>query len=167
MAQRTGLSKRKQNRLILIATAGAVLAAAVALTAFALNDEIVFFKTPTDIATEGLEPGVRVRIGGLVKEGTVVRGTEQNLFTVTDLEAEIAVVSPVSVTVPALFREGQGVVLEGERSTDGSFVATRILAKHDENYVPVEVTEALKGKGQWKGAEQALETLDETGSYGE
>lgn len=165
MAQTTGMSKRKKNRLILIATAGAVLTAAVALTAFALNDEIVFFKTPTDIATEGLEPGVRVRVGGLVKEGTVVRGNDENLFTVTDLDAEIAVVSPVSVTVPALFREGQGVVLEGERNLDGTFVATRILAKHDENYVPVEVAEALKGKGQWKGAADALETLDESDEY--
>ncbi|MEM1364672.1 MAG: cytochrome c maturation protein CcmE [Pseudomonadota bacterium] len=155
------LAKRKKNRLILIVTAGAVLAAAVALTAVALNDEIVFFKTPSDIATEGLEPGVRVRVGGLVKEGTVVRGTEQNLFTVTDLDAEIAVVSPISVTVPALFREGQGVVLEGARNLEGTFVATRILAKHDENYIPVEVAEALKGKGQWKGADDALKTLDD------
>ncbi|MBD8874879.1 cytochrome c maturation protein CcmE [Roseibium polysiphoniae] len=141
---------RKQRRLTMIGIAGAVLAVAVGLILFALNDQIVFFQSPTDIAEKAIPPGQRIRLGGLVEEGTVVRSDDANVsFKVTDT------VNSVSVTykgiLPDLFREGQGVVTEGVIDARGVFVADNVLAKHDENYVPKEVAEALKQQGVWQG----------------
>lgn len=141
---------RKQRRLTMIGAAGVVLAAAMGLILFALNDQIVFFQSPTDIAEKGIPPGQRIRLGGLVEEGSVERSDDANVaFVVTDM------VNTVSVTykgiLPDLFREGQGVVTEGMLGMDGTFVADSVLAKHDENYVPKEVAEALKDQGVWQG----------------
>jgi len=144
---------RKQRRLTLIGTAGAVLAVAVGLILFALNDQIVFFQSPTDIAQKAIPAGQRIRLGGLVEDGTVVRGENATVsFKVTDTENSIAVT--YKGILPDLFREGQGVVTEGIVGPDGVFVADSVLAKHDENYMPKEVTEALKDKGHWQGEEQ-------------
>ncbi len=143
---------RKQRRLTMIGAAGAVLALAAGLILFALSDEIVFFKSPTDIVEQKVSTGQRVRLGGLVKEGTVVRGEGTTVrFEVTDTEHAI----PVSFTgiLPDLFREGQGVVTEGVLGDDGVFVADSVLAKHDENYMPKEVADVLKEKGVWQGSE--------------
>lgn len=141
---------RKQKRLVTIGAIGAVLFAAVLLVMTALTDKIVFFYTPTDILAEGkAQTGERIRLGGLVKEGSIVREGEQIAFAVTDTEFDIPV--RYSGIVPDLFREGQGVVTEGIVGSDGTFVADTVLARHDENYMPREVAEALKEKGVWQG----------------
>lgn len=145
---------RKQRRLSLIASAGAVLAVAVGLILYALNDQIVFFQSPTDIVAKTVPQGSRIRLGGLVEEGTVVRGDDAEVrFKVTDLEASVPVV--YVGLLPDLFREGQGVVAEGVLMADGVFHADKVLAKHDENYIPKEVADALKEKGVWQGAGKA------------
>jgi len=126
-----------------------VLAVAVALMLNAFRDAIVFFNSPSDIAQKHLGPGTRIRLGGLVKAGSVVRGDNLSVrFEVTDGSAEI----PVSYqgVLPDLFREGQGVVAEGVLEPGGVFDADTILAKHDETYMPKEVADALKKSGHWK-----------------
>lgn len=134
----------------MIGIAGAVLAVAVGLILFALNDQIVFFQSPTDIAAKAIPPGQRIRLGGLVEEGTVVRSDDANVsFKVTDTVNSVAVT--YKGILPDLFREGQGVVTEGVIDARGVFVADNVLAKHDENYVPKEVAEALKKQGVWQG----------------
>ncbi|MFD1694825.1 cytochrome c maturation protein CcmE [Roseibium aestuarii] len=141
---------RKQKRLTLIGAAGVVLAAAAGLILFALNDQIVFFQTPTDIVQKGIPHGQRIRLGGLVEEGSLRRSDDARVdFVVTDTTSTIAVT--YQGILPDLFREGQGVVAEGVVGPDGVFVADNVLAKHDENYVPKEVAEALKDKGVWQG----------------
>jgi cytochrome c-type biogenesis protein CcmE len=149
------MNRRKRNRIIIIAAAGAVLAAATGLSLYALNDQIVFFKSPSDIANEGLQPGVRVRIGGLVEEGTWKQEGTSHVFAVTDTAQALTV--RYTGILPDLFREGQGVVLDGALDGEGRFVADTVLAKHDENYMPKEVAEALKAQGHW---------IDEEGNYG-
>jgi cytochrome c-type biogenesis protein CcmE len=140
---------RKQRRLSLIGTAAAVLAVALALVLNALRDSIVFFNSPTDLVEKHVKPGQRMRIGGLVKEGTLARGDNLAVrFEITDGTTTV----PVSYRglLPDLFREGQGVVAEGELDGTGSFRADSVLAKHDENYMPKEVADALKKQGHWK-----------------
>lgn len=144
---------RKQKRLTLIGVAGLVLACALGLILFALNDQIVFFQTPTDITQKGVPDGQRIRLGGLVEEGTVVRSGDANVrFKVTDTANSVTVT--YQGILPDLFREGQGVVTEGMMGPDGVFVADSVLAKHDENYMPKEVAEALKRQGVWQGEEK-------------
>ena len=144
---------RKQRRLTLIGSAGVVLAVAIGLILFALSDQIVFFQSPTDIAEKAIPAGQRIRLGGLVEEGTVVRADNAQVsFRVTDTVNTVAVT--YKGILPDLFREGQGVVAEGAVGPDGVFVADSVLAKHDENYMPKEVAEALKDKGVWQGEEQ-------------
>src|SRR5680860_108440 len=141
---------RKQRRSVLIGTCLAVLGLAVGLDLFALEDSIVFFYSPSDISEKGIKPGQRIRLGGLGAEGSVKRGESTTIhFAVTDTSRTI----PVSYTgvLPDLFREGQGVVTEGKLGSDGTFVADSVLAKHDENYMPPEVAEALKKQGVWQG----------------
>ncbi|WP_305986396.1 cytochrome c maturation protein CcmE [Roseibium sp. MMSF_3544] len=143
---------RKQRRLTLIGSAGAVLAVALALILFALNDQIVFFQSPTDITEKSIPAGQRIRLGGLVEEGSVVRADNAEVsFRVTDMANVVAVT--YKGILPDLFREGQGVVTEGIIGPDGTFVADSVLAKHDENYMPKEVAEALKDQGHWQGGE--------------
>jgi cytochrome c-type biogenesis protein CcmE len=117
------------------------------LTAF--EDSLVFFYSPTDIATRQLPADRRVRIGGLVEAGSIARGADglSVRFVVTDLANTI----PVSYrgVLPDLFREGQGVVAEG-RLANGVFQADEVLAKHDEKYMPPEVVDALKKAGRWQ-----------------
>jgi cytochrome c-type biogenesis protein CcmE len=140
---------RKQRRLVLIGSGLAVLAVAVALMLNAFRDSIVFFNSPSDVAEKHVPPGTRIRLGGLVKDGSVVRA--ENLvirFDVTDGKSEIPV--HYQGVLPDLFREGQGVVAEGELGSGGVFNADTILAKHDETYMPKEVADALKKSGHWK-----------------
>jgi cytochrome c-type biogenesis protein CcmE len=140
---------RKRRRLILIGGALCVLAAAVGLMLNAFRDSIVFFNSPTDVAEKHIPPGTRIRIGGLVKAGSVVRGDDLKIrFDVTDGNRDIAVA--YQGVLPDLFREGQGVVAEGALDSGGLFDADTILAKHDENYMPKEVADALKKSGRWK-----------------
>ena len=141
---------RKGKRLTFIAGAVTALAAAAGLILFALRDNIVFFYTPTELALKHPSPGARLRIGGLVKAGSVVKGAgRETAFTVTDNTAEVVVT--YTGLLPDLFREGQGVVAEGALTPQGGFKAENVLAKHDERYMPRDVAEALKKQGVWQG----------------
>lgn len=127
-------------------------AAALVLTAF--QDNIVFFYSPTDLKTKQISASQRLRIGGLVEEGSVAKDESGKTvrFKVTDLANSVDVT--FTGILPDLFREGQGVVAEG-RFASGVFTASDVLAKHDENYMPPEVAEALKKSGQWKAPAKA------------
>ena len=140
---------RKQRRLILIGSSLGVLAIAVALVLNSLRDSIVFFNSPSDVADNRSAPGKRIRLGGMVKMGSLDRGDNlQVRFQVTDGNKDIPV--EYRGIVPDLFREGQGVVAEGHVEPDGVFKAETVLAKHDENYMPREVVDTLKKQGHWQ-----------------
>jgi cytochrome c-type biogenesis protein CcmE len=140
---------RKQRRLALIGTAAVVLAIATALVLFALRDSIVFFNSPSDVIVKQIKSGTRLRLGGLVAPGSVVRDNQLDMhFEVTDGNRSITVA--YHGILPDLFREGQGVVAEGVLEPGGAFRADTVLAKHDENYMPKEVADALKKQGHWK-----------------
>ncbi|MGE0093395.1 MAG: cytochrome c maturation protein CcmE [Alphaproteobacteria bacterium] len=140
--------KPKRRRLLFVLIGLALLGGAAALALSALRDTMVFFYAPADLAEKPPRPGASLRVGGLVEEGSVVRDGAHVTFRVTDLTASV----PVTYTgvLPDLFREGQGIVVEGKLAPDGTFAATRVLAKHDEKYMPPEVAEALKKSGQWR-----------------
>ena len=141
--------KPKHKRLTFVVVAGVLLASAVVLMLVAFEENIVFFHSPTDIVEKKMPTDKRMRIGGLVKEGSVKQGDDAVVsFLVTDLSNTVKVT--YKGILPDLFREGQGVVAEG-RLTDGVFKADEVLAKHDENYMPPEVADALKKSGQWQG----------------
>ncbi len=145
---------RKQRRLTLIGFAGGVLAIALGLVLYAMNDTIVFFNSPADIQAKNVQPGTRLRLGGLVKEGSIQRGDDQQItFEVMDAQSEIRV--HYKGLLPDLFREGQGVVAEGVLESATSFRADSVLAKHDENYMPREVADTLKKQGHWQGEADA------------
>ena len=143
---------RKQRRAVFIGVGVAVLGIAVLLVLFALRDTIVFFHTPSEVTAKQIPAGKRIRLGGLVAQGSLKRGEGLTVgFAITDTVQTI----PVSYTgiLPDLFREGQGVVAEGKLDQAGRFIADSVLAKHDENYMPPEVAKALKQQGVWKHAE--------------
>jgi cytochrome c-type biogenesis protein CcmE len=140
---------RKQKRFTVIFGGFAILGIAMGLVLYALSDSIVFFYTPSEIAGKNVQPGQRFRLGGLVEQGSVVRGEGTTVsFVVTDTIKTM----PVSYTgqLPDLFREGQGVVAEGKLDAAGKFIADTVLAKHDENYMPKDVADKLKEKGVWQ-----------------
>jgi cytochrome c-type biogenesis protein CcmE len=140
---------RKQRRIVLIASGLGVLLVAVLLVLSALKDSIVFFNTPTDVAEKHVAPGARIRLGGLVANGSVTRGDALSVrFEVTDGNRSIPVT--FQGILPDLFREGQGVVAEGSLDGAGVFKADNVLAKHDERYMPKDVADALKKQGHWK-----------------
>lgn len=140
---------RKQRRLVLIGSGMAVLAVAVALMLSAFRDSIVFFNSPSDVVERHVPAGTRIRLGGLVKNGSLVRGSNLSVrFEVIDGKNGIPVI--YQGVLPDLFREGQGVVAEGALDAAGTFKADSILAKHDETYMPKEVADALKRSGHWK-----------------
>jgi cytochrome c-type biogenesis protein CcmE len=145
---------RKTRRLVLIGSAGAALSLAVALVLLALRDNIVFFYGPSELAQKAPHPGARLRIGGLVRQGSLVRESGQTVrFAVTDTKQEVEV--SYTGLLPDLFREGQGVVAEGSLGADHVFHADSVLAKHDERYMPRDVADALKKQGVWKEGAQA------------
>jgi cytochrome c-type biogenesis protein CcmE len=140
---------RRQRRLVLIGGSLGVLALAAVLVLTALKDSIVFFNSPSDVVERNIQPGSRIRLGGLVKPGTLERGEKLAVrFEVTDGNRAIAV--RYQGILPDLFREGQGVIAEGMLEASGAFKADSVLAKHDENYMPKEVADALKKQGHWK-----------------
>ena len=139
---------RRKRRLVLIGSGLTVLALAFALVLNALRDSIVFFNSPTDIVEKQLKPGTRIRLGGLVQPGSVVRKDLNASFELTDGKTAIAVT--YHGILPDLFREGQGIVAEGILQTSAAFTADSVLAKHDETYMPKEVADALKKQGHWK-----------------
>ena len=134
---------RKQRRLTLIGVAGVVLACAAGLVLYAMSDRIVFFNSPSDLAEKTMPPGTRIRLGGLVVTGSVVKSDDGGVkFEVTDGAATVPVA--YKGILPDLFDEGQGVVAEGLVGDDGVFAADTVLAKHDEKYMPPEVAASLK-----------------------
>jgi cytochrome c-type biogenesis protein CcmE len=146
---------RRKRRLVLIASALAAISLALGLVLLALRDNIVFFYGPSELAQKAPHEGQRLRIGGLVKQGSLKHEGESTVrFAVTDTKQEVEVT--YTGLLPDLFREGQGVVAEGTLRGDKIFLADSILAKHDERYMPREVADALKKQGVWReGAEAA------------
>ena len=138
----------KSKRLFVIAAIAALLGVAAMLVLGALRDNIVFFYTPSEINQSDRQSGRLLRLGGLVKDGSVKIDGMQSVFVVTDGSANITV--RYNNALPSLFREGQGVVAEGQVE-NGIFMAQNVLAKHDENYMPAEVAEKLKEQGVWQG----------------
>jgi cytochrome c-type biogenesis protein CcmE len=143
MAGLKGLKKKRRVQLIVLAVV--LLAGSSALIGYGMRDGINFFRSPTQVVTEPPSEGEVFRIGGLVEQGSIVRGQGETItFTVTDTKTEI----PISYTgvLPDLFSEGTGMVATGVME-NGVFVASEILAKHDETYKPKEVVDALKAQG--------------------
>lgn len=142
--------KRKTLRLYLVIISLGLLGIATALVLNAFDRELVFFFSPSEIAAEPPTPGRIIRLGGLVETGSVTKLGDGATFSfrVTDLKAS----TPIAYrgVLPDLFREGQGVVVQGAFNDSGNFVATEVLAKHDENYLPPEVAKALKASGRWQ-----------------
>jgi cytochrome c-type biogenesis protein CcmE len=144
--------KPKRRRLLFVVSGMVLLAAAVGLVLAAFEDNLVFFNSPTDVQEKKVASNARFRLGGLVEEKSVVRQGTLTTFRVTDMRHSVLV--RYDGLLPDLFREGQGVVTEGRLGDDGVFVASTVLAKHDENYMPPEVADALKKSGHWQGAEK-------------
>jgi len=140
---------RKQKRLSILLLGLAALGGATALVLAAFSDNLVFFYSPSELAAKPVEPGQRIRIGGLVETGSFAREDGSHIsFRVTDGKTDIVVA--YDGVLPDLFREGQGVVAEGRLAKDGVFAASTVLAKHDERYMPPEVVESLKKSGHWQ-----------------
>jgi cytochrome c-type biogenesis protein CcmE len=140
--------KRKHRRLLLVLVSLGLVGAGAALVLTAVEDSLVFFYTPADLAERDIDSDQRFRLGGLVEAGSVQQTGATIMFRVTDFTGTV----PVSFkgVLPDLFREGQGVVAEGTLASDGTFTATQVLAKHDETYMPKEVADALKNSGRWQ-----------------
>jgi len=142
---------RKRQRLYMVLAGMVLLSGAVALVLAALDENLSYFYDPSNIVEA--PAGRSIRLGGLVEDGSVERQADgvTVTFRITDTANSIAVI--YKGLLPDLFREGQGVITEGTLAPDGVFAAREVLAKHDENYMPREVADALKKSGQWKGAE--------------
>jgi cytochrome c-type biogenesis protein CcmE len=141
--------RRKKLGIIIFIAAG--LGTAIGLSLFALSNNIDLFFTPTQVAAGEVTPGQRIRVGGMVKEGSVEHSQDilEVSFVATDYNHDVRV--HYAGILPDLFREGQGIVAEGSMSPDGTFIASRVLAKHDENYMSVEVKAALDAAGNTTG----------------
>jgi cytochrome c-type biogenesis protein CcmE len=143
---------RKRRRLWIVLACGIGLGSATVLVLSAFKDNLVFFVSPSDLAKAGMS-GRTVRLGGLVEQGSVVResgGTTDTTFRITDGRKSVKVT--YNGILPDLFREGQGVVTLGRLNPNGTFVASEVLAKHDETYMPKEVADELKKSGHWNPA---------------
>ena len=147
--------RRKSQRLVFVSVGLAILGVAVGLALWAAQDSVQFFYSPSDLMTEKVSPNRSIRLGGLVEEGSFVESEGLVVrFSLTDGKATTAVTYDQSAhgLLPDLFKEGQGVIVTGTVLPGGSFAASEVLAKHDENYMPPEVADALKRSGEWKGA---------------
>jgi cytochrome c-type biogenesis protein CcmE len=144
-------SRKARRRLLAVAVAAPILATAAGLSLYAMGDAAVFFYSPSQARQKQVPPGRTVRLGGLVKPGSVVRRPDGVVeFSVADRAAVERVL--YRGDLPDLFREGQGVVAQGAFGPDGVFQAREVLAKHDERYMPRELAAALKQSGEWRGA---------------
>lgn len=139
---------RKKRRMALIAAGGVLMAAAAALVSVAFQDTIAFFVTPTELAAEPRGPEERLRVGGMVVEGSLEKGA-LNVFRLTDFETEIEV--RFEGVLPDLIKSGQGAVADG-RVVDGVFIASEVLAKHDEKYMPAEIRDLHEKAPQGTGS---------------
>lgn len=143
------MSPKKRRRLYFAAAVVLAAAGGTWLVLGALGDNVLYFYSPSDVVTQHVRTGVDFRIGGLVENGSVTRGTGTEIrFKVTDGKAAIPV--DFNGVLPDLFREGQGVVAVGKLDGQGTFEASEVLAKHDAKYMPPEVVDALKRSGRWK-----------------
>ena len=143
---------RKRRRLIGVLAGLGMLGVATALVLTAFSDNLVFFYSPTDLRTKNVAEGRRLRIGGLVEKATFKREADGKTFEFRVTDGENSVPVTYTGVLPDLFREGQGVVIEGTLK-DGSVRADEVLAKHDERYMPKEVVDALKKSGHWQEGE--------------
>ncbi|MFC7377051.1 cytochrome c maturation protein CcmE [Brevundimonas sp. GCM10030266] len=142
-------SPKARRRLWIFVAVAPILALAVGLSLYAMRDSVTFFFSPSEATLEKAPEGRVIRLGGLVEMGSVQRSNDGEVaFVVTDNLASTRVV--YRGDLPDLFREGQGIVAQGAFLPDRSFRATQVLAKHDENYMPREVQESLKAKGEWR-----------------
>jgi cytochrome c-type biogenesis protein CcmE len=145
-------SRKARRRLMMVAAAAPVLAAAAGLAFYAMGDAVSFFYSPSQALAAHVPAGRAIELGGLVAKGSVVKRSDGVVqFVVADHAASSRVV--YRGDLPDLFREGQGVVTKGAYLADGSFSATEVLAKHDERYMPRELTRALKASGEWRGGD--------------
>ncbi len=142
---------RKQKRLAVIGGGMSFIITAVLLVMFAFSNSVAYFYMPADLATNPVPPGTRIRLGGLVGEGSVIRGAGSTVqFAVTDVSGDLVHVRFTGI-LPDLFREGQGVVTEGTFEAGSNlFSADTVLAKHDEKYMPKDVADRLKKQGLWQ-----------------
>ena len=140
--------KPKHRRLYVVVLALLALGTSAALVLNAFEENLVFFYSPSDLEQKQVAIGQSIRVGGLVEEGSVEKKGIDVRFRITDGARTV----PVAFTgvLPDLFREGQGIVSFGRLGADGTFMAEEVLAKHDENYMPKEVADALKAAGEWK-----------------
>ncbi len=143
------MNPKKRRRLAFALALVAAGAGGAVLVIAALKDNVLYFYSPSDVVAKHVEPGVAFRIGGLVETHSLHHGKGADVsFTVTDGKAKVPV--EYAGVLPALFREGQGVVALGALNDSGVFDASEVLAKHDERYMPPEVVDALKRSGRWK-----------------
>jgi cytochrome c-type biogenesis protein CcmE len=150
-------SPKARRRLTVLAAAAPILALAVGLSLYAMRDAVVFFYGPSEAKARHVPAGQTVRIGGLVAPGSVHRDGNGTLqFDIADHAGKVTAV--YHGEPPDLFREGQGVVAQGEFDTSGDFEASQVLAKHDERYMPKEVVDALKKSGEWRPDAQIAAT---------
>ena len=144
-------SRSARRRLTVVAAVAPILALAVGLALFGLRNSISYFYTPAQALAAHVGPGRSIQLGGLVAMGSIAKSIDGTTrFVVSDRTASAKVV--YRGDLPDLFREGRGVVATGAFDTQGEFVATTILAKHDERYMPAELARALKARGEWRGA---------------
>ena len=142
-------STKARRRLSIFLVAAPALLLAVGLSLYALKGQAIYFYTPAQLIAANVPAGQTVRLGGLVKPGTVVHHPDGTVdFTVQDKLKDVAVV--YKGELPDLFREGQGVVCEGVLAAGDRLTATQVLAKHDEKYMPKNVSDALKKQGEWR-----------------
>ena len=142
-------SRKARRRLLVLAIAAPILALAVGLSLYAGRNAIVFFYGPTEARAQHVPVGRTVRLGGLVQPGSVIKAADGEVrFSIADQASAV----PITFRgeLPDLFREGQGVVAQGEFDRGGVFVARQVLAKHDEKYMPKEVVDSLKKSGEWQ-----------------
>lgn len=145
--------KARSKRFILIIVALLLLSGAAVLVLNAFNSNLVFFFTPTQVVGDEAPRGKAFRVGGMVKEGSLLRDSEKGYFVVTDTQKDVRVL--YKGMLPDLFKEGRGVVAQGRLNEKGEFVASEVLAKHDENYMPPEAKHALDQAAARRAAETA------------
>ena len=138
----------KRQRLLIVITGLVFIGAAIGFALFALNEELDVFRSPSQVAEEGFPEGKRFRVGGLVEDGSVSSEGIVTTFRVTDGANSLTI--SYDKILPDLFREGQGIIALGTLTAGGTFRAQEVLAKHDENYMPPEVADALKESGHFK-----------------
>jgi cytochrome c-type biogenesis protein CcmE len=143
------LNAKKKRRLAFAAALLAAGAAVAGVIVYGLGQNTMYFRSPSDVAENMVHPGVAFRLGGLVQTGSLHHGSGAEVsFRVTDGRSTVP--ATFNGVLPALFREGQGVVTTGAMNANGTFVASEVLAKHDEKYMPPEVVDALKRSGRWQ-----------------